>query len=181
MDTAKFDFAVNFLLKHEGGFVNNKSDPGGATDFGISLRFLKSAGIDIDGHEGIDINDIHALDKTKARAIYKEFWWDKFNYESIGNLLLAAKALDLAVWMGPSQAHKLIQAAINRLNDKPITVDGNLGEESINAINALINSEKANQLLSEIKDNAVHYIINLCADKPTLKTFRVGWIRRCEE
>jgi hypothetical protein len=33
-----FDEAVKMVLKHEGGYVNHPSDPGGETNFGISKR-----------------------------------------------------------------------------------------------------------------------------------------------
>ena len=38
--TDKFLKCIPIILRNEGGFVNNKRDPGGATKFGISLRFL---------------------------------------------------------------------------------------------------------------------------------------------
>lgn len=34
----KFDDAVEIVLKHEGGYVNDKKDPGGETNMGISKR-----------------------------------------------------------------------------------------------------------------------------------------------
>ena len=34
-----FELAIPIVLKHEGGFADNPADPGGATNFGISLRF----------------------------------------------------------------------------------------------------------------------------------------------
>lgn len=177
----RFDYAISFVLKHEGGYVNNPSDPGGATNYGVSLRFLKAAGIDIDGDDSIDINDIHAMDKTRARAIYKEHWWDKYGYEQIQSLKISAKVLDMAVWMGPSRAHKILQIAMNRIIDKPISVDGDLGPQSLAALNKLIHNDKGITLLAEIKNNIEHFIINLCADKPSLNGFKKGWLKRAME
>ena len=37
----KFDHAWLYLLKNEGGFVNDKKDRGGPTKYGVSLKFLK--------------------------------------------------------------------------------------------------------------------------------------------
>ena len=39
---ANFESAIKKTLKHEGGYNEVKGDAGGATNFGISLRFLKS-------------------------------------------------------------------------------------------------------------------------------------------
>lgn len=181
VEEAKFEYAVNFLLKHELGFVNNKNDPGGPTAYGISLRYLKAAGIDIDGNDTIDIHDIYALDKTRTREIYKTQWWDKYNYTLINSLKIGAKLLDMAVWMGPGRAHKFLQIAINRVQDNPITVDGNLGNKTFIALNGLIDTNKGNELLSEIKNNIEHFIVNLCADNPSLKGFKQGWLKRAGE
>ena len=40
----RFTAAVARVLEHEGGFVDDPVDPGGATNWGISLRYLKKAG-----------------------------------------------------------------------------------------------------------------------------------------
>jgi lysozyme family protein len=38
---AQFDACVAFVLANEGGLSENPSDPGGCSNFGISLRFLR--------------------------------------------------------------------------------------------------------------------------------------------
>ena len=49
-----FEKAVEKVLEHEGGYVDHKADPGGATNYGISLRFVKqSTGIDLDVDGGM--------------------------------------------------------------------------------------------------------------------------------
>ena len=37
-----FNDAIPTVLRHEGGFENDVNDPGGATNFGVSLRWLKA-------------------------------------------------------------------------------------------------------------------------------------------
>ena len=56
-----FSKAITVILKHEGGFSNHSSDPGGATNYGISLRWLKSEGLygDLDDDGDVDIDDIN--------------------------------------------------------------------------------------------------------------------------
>ena len=43
-----FDTAIKKVLKHEGGYVDHKNDPGGATKYGISLRFIRQSNTDLD-------------------------------------------------------------------------------------------------------------------------------------
>ena len=69
---SNFEFAHKFTSKWEGGFVDHKNDPGGATNYGVSLRWLKNEGIDIDGDGKIDINDIKALTPSKAAELFKK-------------------------------------------------------------------------------------------------------------
>ena len=40
--------AADHVLKVEGGYVDDANDAGGATNWGISLRFVKQSGVDLD-------------------------------------------------------------------------------------------------------------------------------------
>ena len=53
-----FGLAHAFTAKWEGGFVNHPNDPCGATNYGVSLRWLKDDGIDVNGDSRIDLADI---------------------------------------------------------------------------------------------------------------------------
>ena len=54
----RFEEAIKVILKHEGGYSNDKDDPGGATDYGISLRFLQDHDIDLNGDGKVNEMDI---------------------------------------------------------------------------------------------------------------------------
>ena len=174
----RFNFAVNFVLQHEGGLTDNKKDAGGITNFGISLRFLKSAGININCDEHIDENDVLALDKEKAKDIYRIFWWDKYRYESINDIRIAAKIFDMSVNMGATQSHKITQKSINRYIPNPISVDGVMGGTTIASINQLCNSGASLALLSEIRRNCAYFYTSLIDDNQSLSVFNKGWLRR---
>src|SRR3972149_6708748 len=75
--TMRFSAAVEQVLEHEGLLSNDPRDPGGITNFGISLRWLKSIGTilgDIDKDGDVDAHDVAAPSRTQA----KELYWLKF-------------------------------------------------------------------------------------------------------
>lgn len=176
--SARFEHAVNFLLDNEGLLTDDPKDPGGITNFGISLKFLQQNHIEINKDGIIDRQDVIDLDVTKAKFIYYRYWWDKYKYDGISSLDIATKVFDLSVNMGAFEAHKLLQISINRLNDHPIDVDGILGANTLVSANLLVAEGHELDLLHELKVNAVHYYINLIADKPDLKGFENGWLKR---
>ena len=177
----RYDYAASVVLLHEGKYTDHPNDPGGATNYGISLRFLKSAGIDIDGDGEIDIHDIMAMDKSKAKDIYKKCWWDRYHYKAINDLLIATKVFDLAVNMGAQQAGIIVQTAVNDLQAATISVDGILGGKSIGAINALCQKGRELELLNAIRDEAAQFYVRLAKKKPDLKVFLKGWLSRAAD
>lgn len=173
----RFDYAVNIILKHEGRFTNDKDDPGGATDYGISLRFLKSYGIDINDDGQINLEDIQDLDRDKACDIYRKYWWDMYGYNDIGHLLIATKIFDMAVNMGAHQAHKLTQRATNCLG-YTLKVDGILGVKSKGEINEVCRNGRYEDLMCELIEEQISFYEDLVDAKPVLKKYLSGWKNR---
>ena len=71
--------ALEFTLKHEGGFVNHPNDPGGATNMGITLGTAKAYGVDNDGDGDTDEEDIRNLSLDTVIQIYKDRYWNAAN------------------------------------------------------------------------------------------------------
>lgn len=174
VDKHRFDYAVDVVLKQEGGLSDDKSDPGGETNFGISLRYLESIGEDIDGDGEVNARDIIKLNRAGAIDIYRKNWWLKYHYDKINDLDLATKIFSLSVNMGAKRAHKIIQASINRVADKSIVVDGLFGLRTIAAINIC----DPHILLDEIKLNAARFYINLIMDNKKFSKYLLGWMNR---
>lgn len=172
----RFQHCVRHILEHEGGLSNHKRDPGGITQWGISLRFLRAAGIDIDGDGNVDADDIIALTRPGAIQIYRKYWWDKYKYIAFNEIEVVEKVFDMAVNMGGRAAHKQLQIAINRIQQKPITVDGILGGQTFGAAN----SHNPKTLRQSLRDCAKHYYRQIIANNPAMKVFEDGWFRRAE-
>jgi lysozyme family protein len=166
-----FEVAIPTIIRHEGGYINNPHDPGGATKYGISLRWLKAQGLfgDVNGDLVVDIRDIQALTLDRAEGFYRVKWWDHYGYGRIMEQMLATKIFDMAVNLGAPKAHKIAQMA---LEARP---DGVLGPESIKALNDVLG--EALPILHRIQDLQAAYYRQL-ATNPRLAEFLTGWIAR---
>jgi lysozyme family protein len=179
---ADFDKAIKFINQNEGGYVNDPDDPGGATKFGISLRFLKTLGEygDFDGDGDIDVDDIKLMSQEDADGIYKRFWWDKYRYGLIKDQEVATKIFDFSINMGASRAHKISQESVNLLPNffqsanLPLIVDGILGDKTLSEINKAM----PERLMVAIMTSAASFYRSLVVKNPTFKKYIDGWIKR---
>ena len=77
---ADFYKAIQFTSKYEGGekFTDDPLDRGGATRWGVSLRFAEGTNdlalFDLDKDGKITKNDIKLLDKDTAYKVYKKYF-----------------------------------------------------------------------------------------------------------
>src|SRR6478736_3896432 len=66
-----YDVCLPLLLAHEGGYSNHPSDPGGPTNFGITIgdyrKYVKA---------DATAADVRAMRLDDAKAIYREKYWN---------------------------------------------------------------------------------------------------------
>ncbi|MDO9414013.1 MAG: glycosyl hydrolase 108 family protein [Pseudolabrys sp.] len=71
MAAENFSAALARLLQHEGGYTNHPSDPGGPTNFGITIhdyrKYVKAGGT---------AADVKAMSLGEANRIYRTKYWD---------------------------------------------------------------------------------------------------------
>jgi len=101
--------ALNFTLRWEGGYVNDPSDPGGKTKYGISDRRdgKIDGNADIDGDGTGDVS-IEMISLDQATEIYRRYYWEPAGCSGL-ELPLAVCVFDTAVNMGVSRALKFLQ------------------------------------------------------------------------
>jgi len=156
----RFLRAVEFVLAHEGGYVNDPADPGGETKWGISRRSYPEL-------------DIANLTREDAIAIYYRDFYVKYGYDRLRDEAVATKVFDMAVNMGPATAHRLLQEALVFLG-YDIAVDGILGPQTIGATNRA----DPRRLLQVLRWKAAERYFRLVEQRPQLRAFLLGWLRR---
>lgn len=175
-----FEKAVLKVLQHEGKLNANEKDRGGVTKFGISLRYLQLVDLDLNKDGKVDVEDIFCVSQAIATNIYRKEWWERYKYHEINDFAIAAKVFDLAINMGATQAHKLLQVSINRLSPHSLKVDGVLGSRTMYALNQMIDDSKAIDVLEVFKTAATSFYKDLVLNDKELEIFEQGWLRRVE-
>lgn len=154
---ALFDLAIELVLRHEGGYVNNPRDPGGETKYGISKRSYPRL-------------DIKALTREQAVEIYHRDYWVDNRYCDLVSDGLAAKVLDIAVNVGAKRANKWLQESARDCGFN-VTVDGVMGPRTVAAVNGC---DTASVMVGFVARAYRHYR-KLSFAKPE---FADGWMRR---
>lgn len=168
---ASFDLAIPIVLRHEGGLVENSNDPGGITNHGVSLRWLKSKGLAGDlNHDGdVNAEDIKIMTVDQAAQFYKKFWWDAYGYGNFNAQMTAAKIFDTAVNVGPLRAHRWAQQVVG-VNP----MDGILGPRSFGEINAA----PSLKFITDYQNVQAAFYRAIVASNPARQQFLQGWLNR---
>lgn len=93
----EFERALEFVLKWEGGYVNDPADPGGETKYGISKR----------SYPGLDIR---GLTRDEAGDIYWTDYWLRAGCEGL-EWPLSLVVFDTSVNMGVRRAEVFMKKA----------------------------------------------------------------------
>ena len=172
------------IIRREGGYVNDPDDPGGATNFGVTVHTMRRLGLDLDGDGDVDASDVRMLDKDRAREIFLKNYFYGPKLDRLPKPLQAS-VFDMNVNAG-AQAVKLLQKLCNDMG-LTVDVDGKMGPRTIKA------AQEAMQMAPEHLVDAYgierrNYYYRLADRRPasrkyarTTKGGKGGWIRRAEE
>lgn len=166
------DDIVNATVKAEGGYVNDPSDKGGETNYGITLATARA-----NNYTGA----MRDLPLQTAKDIYLNEYLIKPGFSTFPSPV-AAELFDTGVNMGPSTATKFLQRAINALQGSGLTVDGKMGPATRGAVVTYLNSRgNAQDILVKALNclQGVRYI-ELVEANATQRRFINGWFSRVE-
>jgi lysozyme family protein len=158
---ASYDEALKRLLVHEGGYSNHPSDPGGATNFGITIadyrRYVKA---------NATTADVRAMRVDEAKAIYRKQYWDAIRCDELSAGLDYAM-FDFGVNSGISRAVKFLQRLLG------LTADGRMTDATL----AAVRKRDAAELVARLCDERLAFLKKL----KTWPVFGAGWGRRVAE
>jgi uncharacterized protein (TIGR02594 family) len=119
---ASFDEALAHVLAMEGGWTDDPHDPGGPTNYGITLAtFSAHTNRQLTAQTLHDLKaDLRAITPATVRAIYRERYWQPCMAQALSPPL-ALMHFDAAVNHGVGGAARLLQRAVE------VDVDGDIG------------------------------------------------------
>ncbi|WP_224823549.1 holin-associated N-acetylmuramidase [Cognatishimia sp. MH4019] len=118
------------IVAREGGYVNDPDDPGGATNFGVTIHTMRRLGLDLDGDGSITTADVKQLSRDQAIGIFVEHYFIRPQIAQLPETLHSS-VFDMYVNAG-ANAVKILQRLLGQMGF-PVAVDGVLGPKSLEA------------------------------------------------
>lgn len=187
---ANIDILLPFILKWEGGFVNDPADSGGATNKGVTIGTWRNVGYDKDGDNDIDVKDLNLLtDADVKNRVLKPHYWDRWKADQIQSQKVANILVD---WVWTSGKHGIVIP--QRLLG--VKADGIVGNKTLSAVNfadpeqlfAAIFQARVDFLHEIIRTSIVKYESKIGRKatekelmKHTKKRFLKGWLNRLND
>jgi hypothetical protein len=156
--SARFDACMPFIFKAEGGYSDTPGDPGGPTNFGITLATLKA----YEGSPNLTAQDVKNLTPATAKEIYRSNYWNRMQCGALP-AGLDLEVFDFGVNAGPGEAVKALQRIVG------VTADGSIGPITLAAIGQF----KPRDLISQYSEARLAYYKGL--NNPE---FEQGWTAR---
>lgn len=153
-----YDEALRRLLADEGGYSNHPNDPGGPTNFGITLTDYRKY-INPNGTAA----NVRAMSVDQAKKIYKEKYWNAMNCDNLPAGVDYA-VFDYGVNSGIGRSPKVLQRIVG------VEPDGKIGPATIAATRA----KDPKMVINAICDERMKYLKGL----RIWPTFGKGWTRR---
>lgn len=158
-----------FILKWEGGFVNDPDDLGGATNMGVTVGTYE-AYCQKKGYPKPTIERLKNLTKEEWTEILKTMYWDRWKADLITSQSVANILVDW-VWASGVHGIKRPQKLLG------VTADGLVGAKTIAAVNAA----DPKKLFDAIKADREKFIDEICKARPKNEKYRRGWMNRIND
>lgn len=151
-----------FILRWEGGYINDQADLGKQTNKGVTLSTYRSV-----FGKNKTVSDLKKITDEQWEFIFKKFYWDKWKADNINDQNVANILVDW-LWCSGSYGIKIPQRVLG------VSADGIVGSKTIAAINA----RDGRELFDTIKQERKDFIDRICQTRPQNRKFKKGWLNR---
>lgn len=151
-----------FILRWEGGYINDKADLGKQTNKGVTLSTYRSV-----FGKNKTVSDLKKITDEQWEFIFKKFYWDKWKADNIKDQNVANILVDW-LWCSGSYGIKIPQRVLG------VSADGIVGSKTI----ASVNARDGRELFDAIKQERNDFIERICQTRPQNKKFKKGWLNR---
>ncbi|WP_083982391.1 glycoside hydrolase family 108 protein [Devosia soli] len=158
----RFETCLSEVLRYEGGYSDHPSDPGGATNMGITRKTL-ARWRKVSPWTALPKAEVATLTRGEAGQIYRANYWNASKANALPPGLDLA-LFDFAVNSGVDRAVRTLQATLG------VAADGEIGPETLTAIA----KGDPQGLVNALCDRRLRFLESLA----TFPTFGRGWTRR---
>ena len=172
------------IVAREGGFVNDPDDPGGATNFGVTIHTMRRLRLDLTGDGNVDISDVRALTRDQAVDIFIRHYFERPRIAEMP-VELQPSLFDMYVNAG-SNAVTILQSLLCEMGFR-VAVDGIIGPQSIAAAREAAKPDPV-ALRDAYGIARRNYYFRLADNRVASRKYartraggKGGWIKRAEE
>ena len=172
------------IVAREGGYVNDPDDPGGATNYGVTIGTMKSLGLDLNKDGRVDANDVKMLTRAQAQQIFVEHYFRRPRLAELPPVVQAS-VFDMYVNAG-ANAVKILQRLVARMGFAA-SADGVIGPRTLAAAHDAA-AAAPDHFADAYGIARRNYYYSLADQRPASRKYarskaggKGGWITRAEE
>jgi lysozyme family protein len=166
---------IDAIIEVEGGYVDDPTDSGGETKYGITKNVALANGY---------VGDMHNMPRSLAFDIYALRYWDAVCADRIAELSerIAEEVVDTAVNIGVGRAAKFLQRSLSVLNNmgslfSDLVIDGDIGPATINALAHYLKHRDESAMLLALNCLQGAFYIELAERREKDERFVYGWLK----
>ncbi|SMY07950.1 holin-associated N-acetylmuramidase [Flavimaricola marinus] len=172
------------IVAREGGYVNDPDDPGGATNYGVTIHTMRRLGLDLNRDGQITTADVRALSREQAVQIFITHYFERPRIAALPDSLQPS-VFDMYVNAG-SNAVRILQRLVRDMRIE-CSVDGLIGPQTVGAVRQAMTSAPEH-FVDAYGIARRNYYYGLADARPSSRKYarrrdggKGGWITRAEE
>lgn len=172
------------IVAREGGYVNDPDDPGGATNYGVTIHTMRRLGLDLTRDGQVTAADVRALSRAQAIDIFVTHYFEQPRIAGLPEPLHPS-VFDMYVNAG-SNAVRILQRLVRDMRID-CAVDGVIGPQTIGAVQQAMASAPGH-FVDAYGIARRNYYYGLADGRPASRKYarrrdggKGGWIVRAEE